>query len=347
MTRSRGLLCATMMAASIMYFQYDSARGEPSTLPEKQNAQTQATQPFAKPVLTDAQILSLPQDKAYVAVLALWGEGYQSRAEQLSDQLIKTFPRNQNLMFFTAMCIRSRFEIREAHSWLARVFDLDHSSMYGQAAEAMMFVDSREHSDQGMKELDELTKTTNGDPLILWEAAIACRTLNNPELGVTYYNQLLKKIPVGPSLLHQTYANMLDKLQRYDEALEHREMAVKLEPASWSYQGLAATLWKLKRYDEASKAYEKAVTYNGALPSYWGEWGVCLLLLNKPEEALSKGQKALELDSHDSSGMECVAQALARLGKTDEAIAFCEAHQDDPKMGKRMMEIEAAIMAHR
>ena len=54
------------------------------------------------------------------------------------------------------------------------------------------------------------------------------RALNLNEQGCRYYERLLKQLDVGPVLVHQTYANLLDEVGRSVDALPHRELAVKL-----------------------------------------------------------------------------------------------------------------------
>jgi tetratricopeptide (TPR) repeat protein len=117
-----------------------------------------------------------------------------------------------------------------------------------------------------------LAKENPGDPLVLWMLGVECRSCKLDEEGVKYYAQLCNLWNPGPVLVHQTYANLLDDLGRSDEALPHRKLAVKLEPAAWAYDGLGNTLTALKRWNEADEAYLNSTTRDPNDVQYWTNW---------------------------------------------------------------------------
>ena len=88
--------------------------------------------------------------------------------------------------------------------------------------------------------------------------AVQCRTLKRDRDGVNYYRRLCTTVHPGPILIHQTYANLLDEIGEHEEALAHREQAVKLEPEPWTYSGWANTLEQMGRHQEAGKVRRTA-----------------------------------------------------------------------------------------
>ena len=79
------------------------------------------------------------------------------------------------------------------------------------------------------------------DIMIRWMLAVQCRNWNRNAEGAELYRQILDRWNPGPVLVHQTYANLLDELARFEEALVEHYKAVKMEPAAWSYDGLGNT----------------------------------------------------------------------------------------------------------
>jgi tetratricopeptide (TPR) repeat protein len=117
--------------------------------------------------------------------------------------------------------------------------------------------------------------------MLLWMVAVQCRALHKNKVGIERYGALLKliddggKLP-GPVLVHQTFANLLDEVGRSADALPHREMAVKLEPEAWSYDGLGDTLSDLHRYKEADAAFAKSTSMEPGDAMYWRNWVISM-----------------------------------------------------------------------
>ncbi len=65
---------------------------------------------------------------------------------------------------------------------------------------------------------------------------------------------------------------MLDEVGRSKDAMAHRQYAVKMEPAGWTYQGMANTLTNLQQRKEADAAYEKATQLSPKNAQYWASW---------------------------------------------------------------------------
>jgi len=82
-------------------------------------------------------------------------------------------------------------------------------------------------------------------------------------------------------------------------------MAVRLEPASWTYQGLANTLSAMKRYAE-----------------YWYNWASSLSRQGNLADCIEKSKEAVERDAAYYRAYNTWGYALERQGKLDEAVAM-------------------------
>jgi tetratricopeptide (TPR) repeat protein len=268
------------------------------------------------------EVLSLPADQAYAVAMKLWAEGRQSDAENLLSELVDAHPTDQRLAFFQVACNRSRFDVSGSVRPFSNVMTMDPNSPAGKCAALMVLLDTKTDVARQFDSLAKLAKDEWNDPLIVWMAAVQCRSLNRNKEGVQYYRRLLELIAPapGPVLLHQTFANLLDELKLYDEALTHRKLAVQLEPASWSYQGLGNTLASLKRYDEAGEAFARASELAPGTSLYLRNWSDSLRNAGKYEQSIEKSKRATELNPRDWAAWNSWGLSLEQLGQVDEAL---------------------------
>ena len=134
------------------------------------------------------------------------------------------------------------------------------------------------------------------------------------------FQQILERWQPGPVLVHQTYANLLDNLKRFEEALVEREKAVKMEPASWSYDGLSNTLAHLHRYSESNEAHATAIKLDPTNASHWANWATHLKDQGKFDEAIEKSKRAIEFDKTNASAWCTWGKALEAEGQMQEAL---------------------------
>jgi len=207
--------------------------------------------------------------------------GDQAAAEQLVRQSVQAAIASKQQpdvdeVFLWAVFTRSRFEVRETAPLFRFVNQVAPNTPHGKASGYILQLDARKPDvDATFSALHELATQNPTDPLLLWMMAVQCRAFNVNALGADLYAELCKMWNPGPVLVHQTYANILDGLKRYDDSLPQRLLAVKLEPAPWSYDGLALTLTDLKRWDEADDAFTRTIALAPDSPQYWRHWAMC------------------------------------------------------------------------
>ncbi|MBA4388665.1 MAG: hypothetical protein C0404_11840 [Verrucomicrobia bacterium] len=259
--------------------------------------------------------------ESYARAWKLLCDGKQKEAESLLSELATEHPKDQKIAFLRAACSRSRFNITGSAQLFRLARAIDAKSAEGQCAGLVTALDSREDIDKNLEAFRTLLKNNPDNMPILWMFAVQCRSNSLGEEGVDSYARLLKNMGKGPVLVHQSYGTLLDDfLNRYDEALKHRLLAVELEPASWSYRSLAGTLHKLKRFKEADEAFRKTVEFDPQDANHWISWGSCLRDEGKMAEATEKFEHALKLSPGNGCAWSALASDYANEKKFKEAI---------------------------
>ncbi|MEZ2225655.1 MAG: tetratricopeptide repeat protein [Microcoleus sp.] len=116
--------------------------------------------------------------------------------------------------------------------------------------------------------------------------------------------------------------NVLDNLKRYDEALASFDRAIELDAndkCAWALRG--DVLDNLKRYDEALVSYDRAIELDANYQWAWALRGDVLDNLKRYDEALASYDRAIELDANDPWDWRRRGNVLNSLERYDEALA--------------------------
>ena len=272
--------------------------------------------------------------------------GRQSKAEEVLEHALRDHGDDQGLVFLDACCTRSRFDVAAARPLFQKVVALDAASLQGQCAAEMLQLDSGIAVAAHFDALSALVDAHPDDVLLRWMIAVQCRALDRNEEGVAHYRRLLRTWQPGPSLVHQTYGNLLSELGEHEAALVERKLAVEQEPCDWSLKSLGNTLRQLERYEEASDAYARAVEFLPKDGKCWANYAWSLMKAKRYEEALPKAERATQLGAN---AWLCWGYCLQSLGRKDEAVAkYREAVRLDPDDGfsrKKLEELEGGAPA--
>lgn len=265
------------------------------------------------------------------AIIAGFERGSQTEAMILLNKQRDRYRQQQRVLFLLAACARSHSSASVASVFFNVVVLTDERTACAQCAKTMIKLDpakrvktiDQERVDEYFAALATLADANPDDTMIRWMAAVACRTYDRNEEGIKHYEKIVTKWNPGPVLLHQNYANLLDEVHRYEEALVERRKAVGIEPGGWTYDGLGNTLVALKRYPEACEAHAKAVALDPDDPLYWCNWGWTLCSAKEYDEAVAKFSRALELDPKFVRALSGRGQVYVALKEPDKAIAEC------------------------
>ncbi len=164
----------------------------------------------------------------------------------------------------------------------------------------------------------------------------ACYVLQNEfKDGEIYYKKACKTGSLNPSI-HTNYATALAQKGKRFKAIEIYKAALKIQPNDFDalhYTGLI--LCDLEHFEEAEESLEKAlVTYN-ANPVTYLYLAICKYRLDKPHEAMSLIEKALEIKPDYSDCMMIKGVSLAKIGKEAECISCFSANEKGQETNPR------------
>ncbi|HEX8367017.1 MAG TPA: tetratricopeptide repeat protein [Pyrinomonadaceae bacterium] len=128
----------------------------------------------------------------------------------------------------------------------------------------------------------------------------------------TTLRDILKQTPGNPIALNNLGYFMLERNEKFDEALKLIQQAVKIDPTNPSYQdSLGWAYFKLGKFDEAEKHLKNAARRSPDSATIYEHLGDVYQKQNKMDPARTAWQKALNL----ASEAEQINRIKAKLGK--------------------------------
>jgi len=115
--------------------------------------------------------------------------------------------------------------------------------------------------------------------------------------------------------------DVLDNLKRYDDALVSLDRALEVDANyRWAWANRGNVLNNLKRYDEALASFDRALEVDANYQWAWANRGNVLNNLKRYDEALVSFDRALELDANDQWAWALRGYVLYNLKRYDEAL---------------------------
>ncbi len=184
------------------------------------------------------------------------------------------FPNDARFPFFLGVCFLAQNKSAPADRSFRRAVAVDPDGIYGYAADlAATFVNPFE-SRQNFAATERLLTRRPDDPGLLWIAAMEATRVHQPVLGCSYYAKLAPTLDAGPAIVYIQYADCLESLKRFDEALPRWQAAVKLDPSADNFQRLGISFSRLGKWDDADAAYQKSTSLDRENPSRWDQWAL-------------------------------------------------------------------------
>jgi tetratricopeptide (TPR) repeat protein len=111
---------------------------------------------------------------------------------------------------------------------------------------------------------------------------------------------------------------------RVDEALEHFQKAVAIQPESAAFHAcLGSAFYEKKRMDEAIVQFQKALEIKPDFAEAHNDLGSCLLQTGRVNEAIAHFQRALEIRPNFAGAAEAhntLGDGLLQIGRVNEAM---------------------------
>ena len=146
----------------------------------------------------------------------------------------------------------------------------------------------------------------------------------SPEISLGWIDQALALSPPNASMLfHRALA--LEKLLRFDEAINSYDRAIVIRPAFVQALVNRGAVWKqLGRLDMTIASLQQAVSVDATCVPAYLNLGNAQTARMQWDLALENYQKAIELDPGSEAAAVYIAKSLRMLGRVPEAIASCE-----------------------
>lgn len=248
--------------------------------------------------------------------------GRQKDAEWLVGEACMEVPDCRRLWFLKGVMQRSRFDWQLARDSFAKAYSKGDVSVPSEAANIVVPMDMNIGIEPGFAALEGMIEEHPDEILVRWLYGIEAR-YHDRHVGMAekQFKEILKEWKVAPVMVHQTYAKLLTTdLDKPKKALEHRLLAVELEPQPWSYQGLANTYKRLGRYKKADAVYGKLLEMQPYNSINWIQWGNCRFYMQDYGGALVKYAKADLLNPSDVSPLIFQGRCLEKTGRAAEGF---------------------------
>jgi TolB-like protein/Flp pilus assembly protein TadD len=129
------------------------------------------------------------------------------------------------------------------------------------------------------------------------------------------------------------YAQLMNTLGRYEEALAATKRAVEVDPLTpWVHSSLVIRYTCAGRYEEALAEARRALASN---PNFWITYwamGKTYQEMGRWNEAIAADQKAVELSEGNANVRGDLGFALARAGRREAALGVLKAFDDEARM---------------
>ena len=232
--------------------------------------------------------------------------GEQNIAEALLAAACANKDATPEVVFLNSVCLRSRFMVEEATLGWCQLLRRAPDSPMGQVATCILGQDLATNLPTQLYYFSGLMVVARNHPddtVIQWMAAVMARdltrNLDSPmtqatrqrivAYGIERYRAVLEQFAPGPgpTLVHQTLANLLTAMGDHITALQHYRVAMNQGPRVWSLHGAAGSLRDLCQWTEALRLADAALVQDHRHEGAQLIRVDCLWALDRSEEALA------------------------------------------------------------
>jgi tetratricopeptide (TPR) repeat protein len=122
-------------------------------------------------------------------------------------------------------------------------------------------------------------------------------------------------------IMHSNFGGALFQKGRFDEAIDHFEQALKINPGfTDARRDIGFVLLKQQKTDQAIAAFEQALQMKEDWPEIYNYLGLAYAQKGQFETAVEKYNNALKLEPDYAEAMKNLGIALGRLGRTQQAV---------------------------
>jgi tetratricopeptide (TPR) repeat protein len=286
---------------------------------------------YGKAVTTAEAVISYRPDERtahLIRGIALRGMKKYPEARAELTTLLTADPKNPDVLYHLAMLDDLQGKWKEAEEGYRKSYEANPSSTRSLVAMAMSMM-ARNQANQALAMLQaEARKSPERNDLRFAADSFATRA-NRPDVAIPDLEALLVKLPAQSPQAAETHTLLAEcylRTKKVDKALEHVEIALKLQPESamvLHYVGLVYD--NLGRHEEARKFYEASLKQNA-------DDGVVLNNLaylivengGDPDLALTYAQRARQKMPHEPGFADTVGVIYMKKNLVDNALEIFE-----------------------
>ena len=234
-------------------------------------------------------------DKLYNSACGNW---LQNRVAQAASELragMDRFPNDARFPLFVGLDFLASRQSAAAKQMFRLAIDAEPAGVYGQIADYAATMDNPFERQLDFQMIQALAGKRADDPLLLWATATAAMRAHADDSALIAWVELTYKMNPGPPLVHTQIADLLERWNQYDLALQQRQLAVKLDPSADDYQRLAMTLGSLQKWSDVDDAFQKSTSLDPSNPARWEAWATSEQTRGDPAQAQSLRDKAAAL----------------------------------------------------
>lgn len=156
-----------------------------------------------------------------------------------------------------------------------------------------------EHYQQSYEIFSEVINLDPGVAEPWFNRGLACTFMSRPAEAVQNFEHALELLPDKKSAIaHKFAAQLRESQQELQEILESYDAGVSVAEYTQREQRFvrALGLVRQERWPEAEQMFRQLTETGARIPSYWGNLGVCLMMLSRYTEAEQVLKQALLID---------------------------------------------------
>ena len=308
---------------------------------------------IARAIAGEIGVRLTPQERSRLAdKKTVNPEAYEAYLQGQHHLFRRTAPDALKSLEYFRQAVEKQPDYALAYVGMAEAFETAAGSAQGALSPKEAFPNAKAAAMQAV-ELD----STLAEPHVslAWSSFVFDRDWATAE------NQFQRALRLNPNYptAHQSYAMLLSRMGRFDEAIREMKRAQELDPVSldgntmmgialglarrhdeaipWfrrvldmdpnflrAHFGLGHALVHMKRYAEAINEFQKAADISGGGAAQLGSLGYACALANRRAEALEIVEKLKERSREHYVPLAMVAVVYSGLGDRDEAMTWLE-----------------------
>lgn len=243
------------------------------------------------------------------------------KSREILDKVLRTKPAWDEARYHLGRILRAQGKIEEAEQEFLQIRKDQPTYLNSRILMAIMFLKRKELA-KSLKYIDESLEVEPRDPDLFQIRGSVLEELHRYEEAIAMYNQALEIDPSNTRIRY-SLGNVFEKSGRRERGLAEMERIIQEKPDdAGALNFIGYTLAVMGRdLEKAEKYVRKALSIKPDDGFIIDSVGYVLFIQGKIEEALDHFQRAIEKVKHDPILAEHLGDALAKLGRKEEAAA--------------------------